>query len=287
MKQAKNSTVIPIARPVTALETIDPQTAREMLATSAGNRSISKPRVDSLASAIAAGDWKPWASPIQFNTRGELINGHHRLTAIEAAGQAVQQHVIRNVPDDTIEAIDLGRARKLADVLSMPTAHYVASANELAAIVNKTALMLTGSLAPMTPSAVTRYRQALGDELVMTAMRWRRRAKDGRIPNPSAVAAALAFVHRTDGSDKSLQFCEQVSGSIGAAGDPAHTVARYLTTNGRLTTPFEVLSRIAGAHLAALAGRPLARSVRADEAAEKYRTQAREGWGRVALGLDK
>lgn len=265
MRQAKNSTVIPIARPVTALETIDPQTAREMLATSAGNRSISKRRVNSLARAIAAGDWKPWASPIQFNTRGELINGHHRLTAIQTAGQAVQQQVVRNVPDDTIEAIDLKRARTLGDVASM----------------------LTGSPAPMSPSAVTRYRLALGDELVASAMRWRRRAKDGRMPNPSAVAAALAFVHRTTGSDKSLQFCEQVSESVGASGDPAHTVARYLTTHGRSMSPFEVLSRIAGAHLAALAGRSLARSVRADEAAEKYRTEAREGWGRIALGFDK
>jgi hypothetical protein len=287
MKQAKSQTVIPIARPVTALETIDPQTAREMLATSAGNRSISKPRVDSLASAIAAGDWKPWASPIQFNTRGELINGHHRLTAVILANRAVQQCVVRHVPDDTIEAIDLGRARTLGDVLSMPTKHYVASANELAAIVNKTALMLTGSPAPLSPSAVTRYRQALGDDLVASAMRWRRRAKDGRLPSPSAVAAALMFVYRTNGSDKSLQFCEQVSESVGAAGDPAHTVARYLTTHGRSVSPFEVLSRIAGAHLAALAGRSLARSVRADEAAEKCREQARETWARIALGLNK
>lgn len=289
MKAAKKITpVLPLVRPVTTtLETIDPAAAKAMLDSSPGNRSINRHRVAALAELMLTGDWKAWAGTIHINTRGQLINGHHRLHAVVHAGCSIQQCVARDVPDDTIEAIDLCRPRKLGDVLSMPTKHYFPNGSTLAAIVNQTALLLTGHPAPMSPSSVTRYRQALGDGLVASALRWRERAKAGRLPNPSTVAAALAFVHRTDESDKSLQFCEQVSGSVGAVGDPAYTVARYLTTYGRGMTHSEVLSRIVGAHLAALAGRPLVRSARSDEAAHQYRERALETWGLIATAVNK
>lgn len=288
MRQAKTQNVTPLVRHVTTtLETIDPATAKALLDSSPGNRSISDSRVNAFADAMCAGDWKPWASPIQINTQGQLINGHHRLHAVIVANRAVQQCVTRNVPDDTIEAIDLGRSRTLSDVLSMPTKHYVPNGTALAALVNSVHALLEGQRSPLSPAAVTRYRSALGEECLAAGLRWYDRIKRARLPTPSAVGAALTIVYRTDGSDKSLQFCEQVSQCIGAAGDPSHTVARYLTTHGRGMTGFEVLSRIAGAHLAALAGRPLLRSARADEAAEQYRQRALETWGGNALALHK
>lgn len=288
MKQAKRPTVTPLERAVTTtLETIDPAAAKAMLDSSPGNRSISQSRVDAFVIAMCDGEWKGWAAPIQINTQGQLINGHHRLHAVILANRAVQQCVARNVPDDTIEAIDLGRSRTLSDVLSMPTKHYVPNGTAVAALVNGLHLLLEGQRLPIGPATVTRYRAALGEDCFAKGLRWYDRVKKGRLPTPSAVGAALTFVYRTDGSDKSLRFCEQVSECVGAAGDPAHTVARYLTTHGRGVTHFEVLSRIAGAHLSALAGRPLVRSARADEAANQYRERALETWGGIALGLNK
>jgi hypothetical protein len=287
MKQAKKTTVIPIAKPSILLETIDPQKAKEMLATSAGNRSISEVRVDGYAEAILNGDWKGWAAPIQVNTRGQLINGHHRLHAVIVANQAIEQCVARNLPDDTIEAIDLGRARTLADVLSMPTKHYVANGVALAALINSLHTLLDGQRAMLTPATVTRYREAVGEQYITAGLRWYARLKRSRTHNPCPTAAALLLLYRTDGSDQSLQFCEHVSECIGVPGDPAYTVIRYLTTKGRGISPHEVLSRLAGAHQAAVAGRSLERSARADEAAVKYRNEATEGWGGIALGIDK
>lgn len=288
MKPAKSPTITPLVRAVTTtLETIDPAIAKALLDSSPGNRSISQSRVNAFADAICAGDWKGWAAPIHINTQNQLINGHHRLRAVIVANRTVQQCVTRNVPDDTIEAIDLGRARTLSDVLSMPTKHYAPNGTALAALVNAVHAMLEGQRSPIGPATVTRYRAALGEDCLAAGLRWYDRVKKARLHTPSAVGAALTIVYRTDGSEKSFTFCEQVSQCIGAAGDPSHTVARYLTTHGRGMSPFEMLSRIAGAHLAALAGRPLVRSARADEAADQYRQRALETWGGIALGLNK
>lgn len=286
MRQAKNPTVTPLVRPVTTtLETIDPAAAKALLDSSPGNRSISEARVNAFADAMCNGEWKGWAAPIQINTQGQLINGHHRLHAVIVANREVQQCVTRNVPDDTIEAIDLGRARTLSDVLSMPTKHYVPNGRAIAALINTLNHLLSGQRSPISPATVTRYRVALGEDNVARALRWYERSKEGRLPNPVNIAASLVLLHRTNPTDQSAVFCERLSGSMGEEGDPAKTVSRYLTSSGQRITVFEALSRISSGYVAAMNGKPLARSMRNDEASHKYREQAFETWGQLALGL--
>jgi hypothetical protein len=52
-----------------------------------------------------------------FNSSGHLIDGHHRLTAIVNTGVSVWLLMVRAVPDETIEAMDRGAIRSMADVL--------------------------------------------------------------------------------------------------------------------------------------------------------------------------
>lgn len=286
MTKTKSEDVLPVQRPTTtSLETIDPVIAKKMLDSSLGNRSISKTRVHSMAEDIERGNWKGWAGPIHIDTQGRLINGHHRLHAIIVADQAVQQSVARDVPDDTIEAIDTGRARTIGDVLSMPTRHYVLNGVSVAAVINRTHTILNGHTAVLSVARVTTYREAIGEPLAL-GMRWLQKAKLGRLPNPSVVAASLLLVYKSACArdqktrENSEVFCEDVSSSSGMPQDPAYTVTRWVVANSRPLSPWDVFGRIASAHDAALASKQLLAARRNDEAARKYRDEALETWAR-------
>lgn len=98
---------------------INPALAEEWLATLNVTRTLAPRRVNTLAEAIIRGEWKFDGNSIKFNTKGELIDGQHRLAAIIQAGATVESLVITNMQDDVIDVIDSGRARSLYDNMKM------------------------------------------------------------------------------------------------------------------------------------------------------------------------
>lgn len=290
MTKTKSAAVLPLERTVTTmLETIDPAKARKFLDSSEGNRPIAEKHVESLANEISRGNWMAWASPIQINASGHLINGHHRMLAVIRADKAIQQAVARNVPDNTIEVIDMGRARTLGDALSMPTEHYVANGRAIAAIVTSLQTILVGHPTRVSVATLTQYREVIGAQRLASALRWRERARTGRIPSPSVLAASLLLAHRcevdTPNEAISAQFCEDVSGSVGVAGDPSYALVRWCMSTGRRATVHDIWKRVAGAHVAHLSQKKLTITKCNEDAARKCREHARSTWARAPLGL--
>lgn len=103
----------------TVIETITPAKAVEYLATSKGNRPISKIVVRSYADSMRQGKWFLNGVPIIFDNNGCVIDGHHRLNAIIQSGIPVQTAVCRGVQSEAFTTIDQGRSKSLGQLLAM------------------------------------------------------------------------------------------------------------------------------------------------------------------------
>lgn len=98
--------------------TVTPEMAREWLATSRGNRQLSRRLVDKLVADIKAGRWQSKnGATICFVDGAFLVDGHHRLTAIAEAGIPVCVLVILDV--EGVETIDGGLRRTAAHTAHM------------------------------------------------------------------------------------------------------------------------------------------------------------------------
>lgn len=102
-----------------AVETITPQTALEMLKTNIGNRPVRSAVVKRLAGIIRRGEWEISHQGIAFDANGRLLDGQHRLLAISEAGIACAVMVTRNVPTKSFRVMDQGARRSLADLSGM------------------------------------------------------------------------------------------------------------------------------------------------------------------------
>lgn len=93
-------TQAPRSLPVTSsVEQITPELAAQYLATSKGNRPINKGRCNRYGDEMVNGRWVLNGEAIIFNDKGELQNGHHRLTACVEFGAPFVSVVIRNISD--------------------------------------------------------------------------------------------------------------------------------------------------------------------------------------------
>ena len=101
---------------------ITPETAAIMLKSSAGNPrydkqdKVNERTVEKYASDMKAGRWQLSPEPIAFNESGELVNGHHRLSAVIRSGCTVELCVAYNVPNETT-VFDRGLVRTRSQLL--------------------------------------------------------------------------------------------------------------------------------------------------------------------------
>lgn len=101
------------------IEEITPAKAAEYLAANHNNRKIREKAVTPLLQDIVAGKWRLTGESIKFDQSNRLIDGQHRLTAIERSGQTVPLLVVRGVGTETQTVIDTGLKRTGADALEM------------------------------------------------------------------------------------------------------------------------------------------------------------------------
>jgi hypothetical protein len=99
------------------VEQIDPVKARNWLKQNTDNRKLRIHRVEDLTAAILRGEWQLDGSPIRFSRSGKLLDGQHRLAAIEKAARTVPCLVVRGLPEEAQETMDRNLSRKFSDVL--------------------------------------------------------------------------------------------------------------------------------------------------------------------------
>lgn len=107
------------ATPSIRIMTVTPELARQWLQRNVGNRNLSGAAVAGYKDSLIRGDWRLSGDAIMFNTRDELINGQHRLTAVCEANKSATFLVMEGCVEETKDIIDLGRSRSVADMLRM------------------------------------------------------------------------------------------------------------------------------------------------------------------------
>lgn len=123
---------------------ITPQMAKDWLSTSKGNprwksskKIFDKRIVNRIKNDIENGKWCPSSSSIAFDEYGNLIDVHHRLTAISMAGKPCESFVVVGVTEEAMAHIDENKPRSVAQRTGLDT--------QIVAIVNAHFYMLRGA----------------------------------------------------------------------------------------------------------------------------------------------
>lgn len=99
----------------TAVITVDPTTAEQLLEGNNGNRRIAPGTVARYAAAMRNGDWMTSSEPIVFSPSGRLLNGQHRLRAVVASGMPQRFLCMFGVDERVFSVMDRGKVRTLSD----------------------------------------------------------------------------------------------------------------------------------------------------------------------------
>ena len=99
---------------------VDPSLAAAWLAKNAQhNRKLKKTVVQDYAHQMKRGEWQLTHQGVAFDTRGVLIDGQHRLSAIVQANVIVPMMVTVNAPSVSFASLDCGVKRSVADLLAL------------------------------------------------------------------------------------------------------------------------------------------------------------------------
>jgi hypothetical protein len=96
------------------IENITPEMAEKFLESNVSNRKIRQHLVNTYAEDMKKGRWAFTHQGIAIDSKGELVDGQHRLKAIIDSGVAVKMVVARNVDPDC--NIDVHARRTLMDI---------------------------------------------------------------------------------------------------------------------------------------------------------------------------
>lgn len=196
------------------VETIGPKKARKYLDTMGRNRRQRGRLKARFIDAMKAGHWKLTGESIKFNTKGELIDGQHRLEAVIESGKSIEILVCRNVPDEAFMELDTGGTRTPGDLLTV--AGYDYTNGVASAIRHLTSIyeIEGGQMAPSSmarkrvePETLLEYAETHSDALV-DAVRKTMSKQARTVCSPPALFAALYFIfaeHNKRGAERFFQ----------------------------------------------------------------------------------
>lgn len=174
------------------------------------NRKISALRIQDYMREIEQNRWKKIHQGYAITRDGKILDGQHRLLAIQAVGKTVYGWVFFNVDEETFDVIDTGRPRTVADALHVD--HEVNTA-VLAATVRL--YWLYGNYdefewggTKRVSAAATRETLASHPELREAVILANRHAKLRRIMRGPAIAVAIYLALRAwpAGEQKMIEF---------------------------------------------------------------------------------
>jgi len=141
----------------TKTEKITPKMAQKYLDTQTRNRKVRRRTVERYADAMLAGQWKLTGEPIKFNTKGELIDGQHRLTAVTECGKTIEFDVRRQLHPSVFMELDTGAVRSPGDLLTVAGYDYTAN---VASAIRQASSILEVESGVIKPSSMGKKRVA-------------------------------------------------------------------------------------------------------------------------------
>lgn len=98
---------------------VTPADAENLLASSPGNRIVSRKRVLQYAAIMKAGNWELNGQPIIIDSEGRLADGHGRCCACIEANVPFTTVLVANVPRQTWITLDSGKIRSGGDTFEI------------------------------------------------------------------------------------------------------------------------------------------------------------------------
>lgn len=99
--------------------TITPELAREWLKRNTRNRRLDPHKINVLAGAMERGEWVENGDAIRFSVSGILLDGQHRLAAVDKTRVSIRGLIVENLPDEAQDTVDTGAKRSFAAVLQI------------------------------------------------------------------------------------------------------------------------------------------------------------------------
>ena len=194
------------------------------------NRNVSDAYAARLARDIKEDRWLLTHEGIAFDRNGVLLDGQHRLWAIVLADKPVRLYVWQGITTDALMAINNGKPRAAADILTLAGGHGTVSHRELAIL--RAMLCAGGSPVRLTTAEVgqklTKHREAI--RFAMENLPRNLRIKGIGTGDTRAVVARAFY-----SADRSrlIRFCDILrTGMATEQGDgPVVLLWQYLTRN--------------------------------------------------------
>lgn len=103
----------------TQIVDITPQLAGEMLERNTSNRPLNEKRAKTYARDMRSGSWQLNGESLKFSRNGLLLDGQHRLRAVQMAERTVPMLVVFGLNDAAQATMDMGAKRSVSDILRM------------------------------------------------------------------------------------------------------------------------------------------------------------------------
>jgi hypothetical protein len=98
---------------------VTPELATQLLTKNSSNRPMNDRNVEFIKSQMLKGLYKETGDTIKISVTDKLLDGQHRLKAIEKSGISVYQQIAYDVPDDVFTVLDIGKLRSSGDILTI------------------------------------------------------------------------------------------------------------------------------------------------------------------------
>jgi hypothetical protein len=210
-------------KPTVEIVTATKKLITELRALDTHNRKKKKNHVDYLRKEIKDGRWTLTNQGVGVGVSNYIVDGGHRLEAIELEGYPPVQFILaRGLPDNAQKYVDQHAKRSMADTLTL--FFDSAISNQVIACLNVIIKVERAwdSLKPSPDILIAKF-----EEVESSIKRTVAVEKSSRIAAP--VFAALVNVHHQSGDDRVLQFAEQlIRGEMLQSGDPALTLRNWL-----------------------------------------------------------
>lgn len=212
------------------VEQITPDRAKEYLLLNHNNRKISEKAVAPLAQDMLNGNWRLTGEAIKFDTDNNLIDGQHRLTAIERTGVSLPILVIRGVEPDAQLVLDTGMKRTGGNALQIALSGHEATLRSAIATIGLTddAGKLTHSNSPLLPAThsgiIDWVRSNDLDDAIYYGGKVHRMMRGSK----SSICYAYYKIAQVDKASAQRFFSDIADLSTSGPGDPKHTLVNKL-----------------------------------------------------------
>lgn len=105
--------------PFSEIVTLTPEIAALLLDSNDGNRNQITYSIDNIAADIEAGRFQFNGESIVVASDGSLNDGQHRCAAVIKTGMSIRTNMVFGASRDSRETTDIGRTRRVSDLISM------------------------------------------------------------------------------------------------------------------------------------------------------------------------